>query len=99
MIELASVIRDLRAELEQAIKAGAGETLRFELGPVELEVSVAVERSDSGGGKVRFWVVDASGERTKDTTGTQRVKLVLTPRLGDDGRGAFVGGNAEPGEN
>lgn len=99
MIELSSVIRDLRDELERAIVAGAGETLRFELGPVELEVAVAVERSDGGGGKVRFWVIEAGGERTKDTTATQRIKLVLTPQIGDGGQSAYVGGPAEPGES
>ena len=98
MIDLATVIGDLREELERAIVAGEGEALRFELGPVELEVSVAVERADGGGGKVRFWVVEASGERRKDTADTQRIKLVLTPRLGDGGQGTFVGGRAEPGE-
>jgi hypothetical protein len=98
VIELACVIGDLREELERAIVAGAGQALQFELGPVELEVSVAVERSGSGGGKVRFWVVEAGGERAKDTTGTQRIKLVLTPRLGAGGQGAFVGGRAELGE-
>jgi len=58
VIELASVIRDLRDELERAIAAGEGEQLRFELGPIELEATVAVERSDGASGKVRFWVAE-----------------------------------------
>jgi hypothetical protein len=33
MIELAEVIGDLRRELQQAMQAGEGEPLRFELGP------------------------------------------------------------------
>jgi len=52
------VIRDLRDELERAIAAGEGEQLRFELGPIELEATVAVERSDGASGKVRFWVAE-----------------------------------------
>jgi hypothetical protein len=98
MIELASVIRDLRDELERAIVAGAGEALQFELGPVELEVSLAVEQSGQAGAKVRFWVVEAGGERGRESTDTQRIKLVLTPRLGEGAHGAFVGGAAVPGE-
>jgi Trypsin-co-occurring domain 2 len=99
VIELARVIGDLREEPERAMVAGAGEALRFELGPVELKVSVAVERSDNGGGKARFWVVEIGGERAKDTTGTQRIKLVLTPCVGESGQSAYDGGPAEPGES
>ena len=44
MIELAEVIGELRRELQQAMHAGEGEPLRFELGPVELEATVAVEK-------------------------------------------------------
>jgi len=98
MIELASVIRDLRDELERAIVAGAGEALRFELGPVELEVALAVERSGEAGGKVRFWVVEVGGERGWESTDTQRIKLVLTPRLGEGLQSAYVGGAAVSGE-
>jgi hypothetical protein len=99
MIELAAVIRDLRDELERAVVSGGGDVLRFELGPVELEVTVAVERSGQSGGKVRFWVVELGGQGTRDATDTQRIKLVLTPRLvGGEDRRVYVHGSAEPGE-
>ena len=62
MIELAEVIRGLREELQRAIAAGEGEALRFELGPIELEVSVAVQASAQAGAKVRFWVVELGAE-------------------------------------
>ncbi|WP_046732449.1 trypco2 family protein [Streptomyces humi] len=94
MIELGSVIKDLRSELQAAIEAGEDEDLRFELGPIELEVSVAVERSGSGGGKVRFWVVDLGGERRKDASNTQRIKLSLTPRLAGTDRAPQIAGHA-----
>lgn len=98
MIELASVIRDLRDELERAIVAGTGEALHFELGPIELEVSVAVDRSGAAGAKVRFWVVELGADAALDATSTQRVKLVLQPRLAVSGSAPFVSGAAEPGE-
>ena len=61
MIELAEVIGELRRELQEAINAGEGEQLRFELGPVELEATVAVEKGGGGGVKVRFWVLELGG--------------------------------------
>jgi hypothetical protein len=97
-IGLADVIRDLRAELEAAIVAGDGAALRFELGPVELEVSVAVEHSVSGGAKVKFWVVEAGADGKVGSTGTQRVKLSLTPKMAVDGASPLVSGQAMPGE-
>jgi hypothetical protein len=99
VIELASVIRDLRGELQAAIEGGKGERLRFELGPIELEVTVAVERSDGVNGKVSFKVLEFGADRAKDTTDTQRIRLTLTPRLADGpDRNVFVHGSAEPGE-
>jgi hypothetical protein len=49
MIELAQVIGELRRELQEVLNAGEGEQLRFELGPAELEATVAVEKSGGGG--------------------------------------------------
>ena len=85
VIELAEVIRGLREELERAIVAGKGEALRFELGPIELEVSVAIEASAQAGAKVRFWVVEVGAQGNAGRTSTQRIKLVLSPRLGENG--------------
>jgi Trypsin-co-occurring domain 2 len=98
VIELARVIKDLREELQAAIEAGKDEALRFELGPIELEVSVAVEGSGGGGGKVRFWVVELGGEHKKDTANTQRIKLSLTPKLAGSHRTPQISGSSEVGE-
>jgi Trypsin-co-occurring domain 2 len=81
MIELSQVIRDLRAELVEAMKVGQGETLQFALGPIEVELSVAVEKKGGAGVKVRFWVVEAGGEGGLSKADTQRIKLVLHPQL------------------
>ncbi len=43
-VELAQVIGQLRQELTAAMRDGEGEELRFELGPVELELTVGVSR-------------------------------------------------------
>lgn len=98
MIELADVIRDLRSQLEQAVAAGAGHELRFELGEIELEVSLALEKTCEGGVKVRFWVVELGGDGKHGQTNTQRIKLTLQPRMTDTGLPPTVSGQSLPGE-
>ena len=81
MIELGEVIGELRRELQEAMNAGEGQPLRFELGPVELEATVAVEKGGGGGAKVRFWVIELGGDAKVTQSSTQRIKLALQPRL------------------
>jgi hypothetical protein len=95
VLELARVIRDLRTELESAMVAADGETLLFELGPIELDVPVAVEAGEQADAKVRFWVGEVGTETIADGTATQRIKLTLTPRMGPDGRSPYVSGTAD----
>jgi hypothetical protein len=97
MIELAEVIAELRRELQTAMDAGEGQPLRFELGPVELEATVAVEKGATTGGKVRFWVIELGGEAKVGQASTQRVKLALQPRLAGGGK-VWVAGAAAPRE-
>lgn len=81
MIELSDVIASLRSDLDTARREGAGKDLRFELGPVELEVSVAVEKTAGGGAKVKFWVAELGADGKVGSTSTQRIKLTLNPKL------------------
>jgi len=98
VIELSRVISDLRRELWDAISAGADEELRFELGPVELEVIVALEQEGGGGGRVRFLVVELGGEGKATHSSTQRVKLTLDPRLVATGERPWVSDKEVHGE-
>jgi Trypsin-co-occurring domain 2 len=93
VIELAQMIQDLRAELHEALAAGLGQELRFELGPIELDMAVMVSREASGGGKVRFWVVEADGAAKLAHASTQRIKLKLEPKLASTGRRPEVFGD------
>ncbi len=61
-VELAQVISQLRQELSAAMREGEGEDLRFELGPVELELTVAVSKEAGPNAKVRFWVVELGAD-------------------------------------
>lgn len=94
MVELARVIRDLREELERAITAAEGERLQFELGSIELELSVAVERTGQAGAKVRFWVVESGADASLGATSTQRITLALQPTLAGTNNAATTADNA-----
>jgi len=104
-LELASVVRQLRAELNEAMAEADGERLRFELGPVELNLTVTVGREAKPGAKIRFWVVEAGADATISREAVQDIKLVLTPRdmeaaPGPDGKPAspLIKGKPVPGE-
>ncbi|MFJ8198235.1 trypco2 family protein [Streptomyces sp. NPDC096152] len=101
MVELAELIRDLRHELNEALTGGPAGPVRFELGPVEIEATVAVGRKGGAGGKVRFWVVEAGGDGQFETSRTHRISLTLQPRLvAPDGarRGVLISGDETDGE-
>jgi hypothetical protein len=104
-VELASVVRQLRAELNEAVADAQGERLRFELGPVQLSLTVTVGREGGPGAKVRFWVVEAGGEAKLSRESVQEIKLVLTPidteaPPGPSGKPTrpLIEGSAVPGE-
>jgi Trypsin-co-occurring domain 2 len=78
-VELASVVRQLRAELNEALADAQGERLRFELGPVQVALSVTVGREGGAGAKVRFWVIEAGADAKVSRDSVQEIKLVLTP--------------------
>ncbi|MGH3809271.1 MAG: trypco2 family protein [Pseudonocardiaceae bacterium] len=63
-VELAQVIGQLQQELSAAMREGEGEHLRFELGTVELELTVAVSREAGPNAKVRFWVIELGVDAT-----------------------------------
>lgn len=98
MIELAEMIEQLRRELTTAATAADGEELRFELGPVELEAAVSLERSGTAGAKIRFWVAEAGTEGRAADTATHRIKLTLDPRSNSTGRRPWVSGPEADGE-
>lgn len=98
-VELSAVIGQLREELSQAMEAGEGEELRFELGPVELELSVSVTKEAGAAGKVRFWVAEVGADGKASSATTQRLRLTLDPRRTDQpDRRPWVSGQGQSGE-
>lgn len=101
MIELAEMIRELQQELNTALLDGPPGVVRFELGPVEIEATVAVGRKGGAGGKVRFWVVEAGADGQLETSRTHRIGLTLHPKLvAPDGthRSVLISGGEADGE-
>ncbi|GHJ37988.1 trypco2 family protein [Streptomyces sp. TS71-3] len=98
-VELSEVIAELRAELSAAMHAGDGEELRFELGPVELELTLAVSRDAGPSAKVKFWVVEMGADAKLSTQSTQRIRLSLEPRrAGAPDSRMMITGDSLPGE-
>lgn len=80
-IELAKAIEALRAELEVARAAGDGRGLRFEVGPVDLELQATVTTEGGGDAAIKWWLLEAGVEGSASRATTQTVRLSLTPRL------------------
>jgi hypothetical protein len=96
VIRLADFIADLRSELESAVNAAPDDGLRFHLGAIELEVSVAVEKTGTAGAKANFWVVELGGDGTLTRASTQTVRLTLEPHLvGSSGRPEVSGAEVD----
>jgi hypothetical protein len=96
-IELAELVENLRKELSGARHAGEGQDLRFEVGNVELELSVVVTKEGGASGKVKFWVLELGGDAKATSGATQRIRLTLTPQLAGGGR-TLITGQAEQDE-
>jgi hypothetical protein len=98
-VELADLIWQLRHELSRAMWAGERTDLRFEPGPLELELTVVVERSSQPGVKAKLMVVDADWGAKRASVVTQPIKLTLQPRRADaSDQSPLISGAAEPGE-
>ncbi|WP_043476696.1 trypco2 family protein [Kitasatospora sp. MBT66] len=102
MIELSDMVRELRQQLTTALADGTDEAVRFELGPVQLEATVAVSREGGADAKVRLWVVDASANGKYAQAQTQRITVTLVPRTKAPGQSEFrsvlIGGEDVEGE-
>ncbi|MFF7391698.1 trypco2 family protein [Streptomyces scabiei] len=78
-IDLVSAVTALRTQITEAAAADPHSDIRFQVGPIELEFTVALTRDRSVKGGVKAWVVTADAEGRRSTAHTHRVTLRLTP--------------------
>ncbi len=76
-IPLVETIEALRAQLSEAVAAGADQEIQFPLDGVELEFHVGVTRSIEGTGGVRFWVVELGASASYEVESVHTVKVSL----------------------
>jgi len=99
-IDLTKVIQQLRHDIEKTWWEGQQSAVAMEVGPVELEVTVAVEKDADAKLGVKFYVLDASAGAKGAMTNTQRIKIVLTPRDRRSPTGPLlIGAVADEGDN
>lgn len=83
-VDLADAIRALREALVQAMWDGQNSTVRFHVDPVELTVHVGVTRAAKGAAGVKWHILTAGGERSRESEAIQTLKIRLTPVLFDE---------------
>jgi hypothetical protein len=86
---LVDAIQELRENLAEAIRRGKPDTLKFDVGNIELELTMVATREGGGGGKISFgilgWGAEANLSGKLSDAATHRIKLVLKPRMPDGG--------------
>jgi hypothetical protein len=79
-ISLGEAVKALRGELARAMTAAEGESLRFEVGPVEMEFAVTVRREGGGSAGVQLGVVSIGGAGSVSRDVVHRVTVRLTAK-------------------
>lgn len=80
-LELAEMIKGLRAQLTEAQKDGEGENVRFTVEDVELELEIAAEGKVEGGVSAKFYVLTSHFKAEKKDSAKHKLKLKLKPTL------------------
>jgi hypothetical protein len=82
-VPLAGAIRQLRAELLEAMRQGEDEELRFALGDIELELQLEVSQEAKGDAGIRFWLVSLGGSVGASRASTHTLRLTLAPETAE----------------
>lgn len=93
-LDLVEVLKNLREEIGRAEQAAVGKDLRFTFSAIRIELSVAIERSATAKGGVKFWVVEAGGEAALKDVSTHRLAFDLDVASATTGRSPQVSGRA-----
>jgi hypothetical protein len=83
LMGLSAALEGLREELESVWKQSAGKDIRFRVNEVTLTLEAVARRDTEGGGKIRWWLIEAGGDVTAGTEATQTLVLKLSPGVYD----------------
>jgi hypothetical protein len=100
-IELSDVVSSLRSEINKAWQEGQHDTVGFEAGAVEVELTTEIEVVQVHGKvSAKFWVLNAEAEAGRTRTSTQRITFSFTPRdRRDPSKPLVIAGQAAAGEH
>jgi hypothetical protein len=93
MVGLSEALIALRSELLAARKEGegVGGELRFRITePIELTFQTAVTVDAKATAGVRWWLITAGGEASRESVSTQTIRLKMAPVLHDPGTGKVI---------
>lgn len=77
---LADAVKGIRAELDAAMAEGVGKNVQFEVGPVEMEFAVDIQKDATADFGVRVWVLSLGAKGGANKGSTNRIKVVLNPK-------------------
>jgi hypothetical protein len=89
-MELAEAVEAVRQGLMTGAARGADAGIRFEVGEIHMEFTVELQRTRSGHGGVKAWVVDAGAESARTLGRTHTVSFTLRPVDAATGRPALI---------
>lgn len=99
-IELSDLVSSLRSEINKAWQEGIYDTVGFEAGAIEVELTTEIEVVQVHGKvSAKFWVLNAEAEAGRTRANTQRITFSLTPRdRRDPSKPLVIAGHAAEGE-
>jgi hypothetical protein len=80
-VPVAAAIEALRSELEAALTVAQDKELRFEATAIELTLQAAVTMTGGAHAGVKWWLIDAGVEGSRESATTQTITLSLTPKV------------------
>ena len=83
-LDLSVALEGLRQALEAAWEKSQGKRVRFRVSDVSLTVQAVARKDREGGGKVRWWLVEAGGSAKSGVETTQTLVLSLSPSVYDE---------------
>ncbi len=78
-IGLRDAVAAIRAELAAAMADGAGQDLKFDVGPIQLDLAIDVTGQAGGDLGVKVWVFSLSGNASAAVTHSHRISVTLQP--------------------